>query len=197
MSDVAEVDADAGDAGDAGTEAAEVPAATEAQAGVAPENRRRRTVAFVVLPAVLVLLGGVAGYVTWDYSSRRDAAAAAVESVAAARDATTAMLSYRAESVEADLGSAKDRLTGSFLESYNQLVTDVVIPGAKERTISAAAEVAAAASVSATPTHAVTLLFVNQTVTVGGDAPTTTPSSVRVTLDKVGGRWLVSGFEPV
>lgn len=197
MSDVAEVDAGAGDAGTEAAEAAEGPAATEAEAGVAPENRSRRTVAFVVLPAVLVLLGGVAGYLTWDYSSRRDAASAAVESVAAARDATTAMLSYRAESVEADLGSAKDRLTGSFLESYNQLVTDVVIPGAKERTISAAAEVAAAASVSATPTHAVTLLFVNQTVTVGGDAPTTTPSSVRVTLDKVGGRWLVSGFEPV
>jgi Mce-associated membrane protein len=51
--------------------------------------------------------------------------------------------------------------------------------------------------VSAKPDHAVVLLFVNQTVVMGTDAPTNTASSVRVTLDKVGDRWLVSGFDPV
>ena len=44
---------------------------------------------------------------------------------------------------------------------------------------------------------AVTLLFVNQTATVDKSPPTDTTSSVRVTLDKVGGRWLISGFDPV
>ena len=73
----------------------------------------------------------------------------------------------------------------------------VVIPGAREKKISAVAQVPAASSVSASPAHAVALLFVNQTVTIGKDAPTNTTSSVRVTLDKVGGKWLVSGFEPV
>jgi Mce-associated membrane protein len=43
----------------------------------------------------------------------------------------------------------------------------------------------------------VALLFVNQTVTVGSDASTETASSVRVTLERVGQRWLVSNFEPV
>jgi Mce-associated membrane protein len=38
---------------------------------------------------------------------------------------------------------------------------------------------------------------VNQTVIIGQDAPTNTASSVRVTLDKVGGRWLISQFDPV
>jgi len=32
---------------------------------------------------------------------------------------------------------------------------------------------------------------------VGADAPTNTTSSVRVTLDKVGGRWLISAFDPI
>ena len=59
------------------------------------------------------------------------------------------------------------------------------------------AAVPAAASVSAKGDHAVALLFVNQTVVVGSDAPTNTASSVRVTLDKVGGRWLISGFDPI
>jgi Mce-associated membrane protein len=51
--------------------------------------------------------------------------------------------------------------------------------------------------VSADPRHAVVLVFVNQTVVVGQTAPTDTASSVRVTLDKVGDRWLISKFDPV
>jgi Mce-associated membrane protein len=72
-----------------------------------------------------------------------------------------------------------------------------VIPGAKQKQISAVATVPAMASVSADPRHAVVLVFVNQTVVVGQDAPTDTASSVRVTLDKVGDRWLISKFDPV
>jgi Mce-associated membrane protein len=34
-------------------------------------------------------------------------------------------------------------------------------------------------------------------VVVGADAPTDTASSVRVTLEKTGDRWLISGFDPV
>jgi Mce-associated membrane protein len=51
--------------------------------------------------------------------------------------------------------------------------------------------------VSATGKHAVVLVFVDQTTTIGNDAPTQSTSSVRVSLDKVGGRWLVSQFDPV
>jgi Mce-associated membrane protein len=51
--------------------------------------------------------------------------------------------------------------------------------------------------VSAKPNQAVVLVFVNQTVIVGQDAPTDTASSVRVTLDKVGDRWLIAKFDPV
>lgn len=40
------------------------------------------------------------------------------------------------------------------------------------------------------------MLYVNQAITVGKEAPQTTNSTVRVTLDKVDGRWLVAGFDP-
>ena len=50
---------------------------------------------------------------------------------------------------------------------------------------------------SASADHAEVLVFVNQTITVGNDPPTDTASSVWVTLDKIGGRWLISAFEPV
>jgi Mce-associated membrane protein len=160
-------------------------------------NKRLRTLAFRVLPALVVLLGAGAGLLRWQDVSHRAIDTARTESVAAARDATAAILSYKADSVEQDLGAARDRLTGSFLDSFSDLVNKVVIPGAREKKISAAAKVAAAASVSATAKHAVALVFVNQTVVIGGGAPSGSASSVRVTLDKVDDRWLVSGFDPV
>jgi Mce-associated membrane protein len=51
--------------------------------------------------------------------------------------------------------------------------------------------------VSATAGHAVVLVFVDQSITVGTDAPTSTASSVKVTLDKLGEQWLISDFAPV
>ncbi|MGH3633547.1 MAG: hypothetical protein ACRDTS_05505 [Mycobacterium sp.] len=156
-----------------------------------------RILAYGILPAMALVLGLAAGFLKWEDFSVRDADTARREASQAARDSTIALLSYRPETVEHDLGAARDRLTGQFRDSYTQLTTDVVIPGAKQKQISAAASVPATASVSATADHAVVLLFVNQTVVVGSSAPTDTASSVRVTLDKVGDRWLISGFDPV
>jgi len=34
-------------------------------------------------------------------------------------------------------------------------------------------------------------------VVVGQDAPTSTASSVRLTMEKIGDKWLISKFEPV
>ena len=81
----------------------------------------------------------------------------------AAKDSTIALLSYKPDTVEQQLGAARDLLTGEFRDSYTSLTNDVVIPGAKEKQISAVASVPAAASVSADPNQAVVLLFVNQT----------------------------------
>lgn len=156
-----------------------------------------RVVAFGLLPAFALVLALGAGFLKWQDNSVRNSEVAAAESVQAAKDSTIAILSYTPDKVEEQLGDARDLLTGDFRESYTSLTNDVVIPGAKEKGIAAVASVPAAASVSAGPTEAVVLLFVNQTVTVGQDAPTDTASSVRVTLEKVDDRWLISEFDPV
>ena len=119
-----------------------------------------------------------------------------IESVRVATDGTVALLSYKPETVEKDLGAARDRLAGNFKDSYTSLTRDVVIPGSKQKQISAVATVPAAASVSVTENHAVVLVFDNQTVVIGNDAPTDT-ATVRVTLDRIHGRWLISQFDPV
>jgi Mce-associated membrane protein len=156
-----------------------------------------RVLAFGVLPGLALLLAVGAGYLKWQDSSVRDTEVARVESIRAAKDGTIALLSYKPDSVEQQLGAARDLLAGDFRDSYTSLTHDVVIPGAKQKQISAVATVPAAASVSAGPNRAVVLVFVNQSAIVGTGAPTETASSVRVTLDKVGRRWLISRFDPV
>jgi Mce-associated membrane protein len=168
----------------------------------ADEKPRRRIewgrlIASGLLPGLALLLAISAGYLKWWDSSARSSALAATESVHAATDGAIAMLSYRPDTADKDLGAARDRLTGSLKDSYTGLTRDVVIPGAKQRHISATATVPAAASVSASPDHAVVLVFVDQTVAIGGDPPTNSASRVRMTLDHVDGRWLISGFDPI
>lgn len=156
-----------------------------------------RVLTYGLLPAVALSLAAAAGWLKWQDTSVRDGIVARTESIRAATEGTVALLSYKPDTVQQDLDAARGRLTGTFLSAYTQLTHDVVIPGAKQKQISAVATVPGAASVSATADHAVVLLFVSQTVTVGHDAPTSTTSNVRVTLDKRGGRWLISQFDPV
>ncbi len=182
--------------------AADEPETVEEAEVAKPAKARRqadwsRIVAFAVLPALAFVLAVGAGVLKFMDSGVRDSDAARDTSLQAAKDSTVALLSYKPDTVEQQLTAARDRLTGEFREQYTDLTTNVVIPGAKQKQISAVASVPAAASVSANPGRAVALLFVNQTVTVGSGAPADTASSVRITLDKIGERWLISKFEPV
>jgi Mce-associated membrane protein len=156
-------------------------------------------VAYGVLPALALILAMAAGFLKWQDNSVRSSQIARAESVQAAKDTTGKMLSYKPDSVDKELNDARALLTGGFRDEYTSLINDVVIPGAKQKQITAVATVpdGGAASVSAEPNHAVVLVFVNQTVVVGQDTPTDTASSVRVTLDKVGDQWLISKFDPV
>jgi Mce-associated membrane protein len=173
---------------------------TEAQPK-AERTRRRigwpRVFAYGILPGLALVLALGAGYLKWSAGAADDLALARTESVQAAREDAIALLSYHADTVDKDLAAARERLTGEFKDAYGELTRQVVVPGAKEKHISSVAKVNAAASVSASETHAVALVYVDQTVTIGAGAPTDTQPVVRMTLDKVNGRWLVSRFDPV
>jgi Mce-associated membrane protein len=167
-----------------------------------PDSVRNRrgvghAIAYLVLPvAVLVMALGV-GYLKWRENSVTVPQAVAAQSVSAATEATTAMLSYRADYVDQDLIAASERMTGDFRNEYTTLINEVVIPGAKEQRISAVATVPAAALVSASGNRADVLVYINQTTTVGEGPPTDTTSSARVAVEKVDNHWLLAGFEPI
>jgi Mce-associated membrane protein len=173
------------------------PVGDEQSEGTRRRVRWSRVIAYALLPGLALSMAAAAAFVKWQDSSVRDAGSARADSVQAATQGAITLLSYRPDTVQQDLEAARAKLTGTFLNAYTQLTHDVVIPGAKQKQISAVATVPGAASVSASADHAVVLLFVNQTLVVGKDAPTTTASNVRVTLDRIDGRWLIAQFEPV
>ena len=156
-----------------------------------------RIFVFGVLPAIMLLMGAAAGWLQWENYVARSPEISGPAAVQAASGAAVALLSYNPDTADQSLNAAEDRLTGGFRDTYTSLVRDVVIPAAKEKQISATATVPAAALVTAGERTAVVLLAVNQSVIVGTDAPSATASTVRVTLEKVGARWVISGFEPI
>lgn len=213
----AKVEPDDGDAAHSAGADAQPPSpektsksASGCEAAVAPECLDRDDVAsiadrrgtfvrmlgFWLLPSIALLLALGAAYFKYQEGTASDEDRARVETVQVATEATVAMLSYTPETAAEKLKAARDRLTGTFRDSYTSLTDDVVIPGAQQKRISATARVSAAASVSVSKNRAIVMVFVDQTTTVGKDAPTETDSVVQVSLDKVGSHWLISGFEP-
>lgn len=180
----------------------DVPASEDVEASDDHPVRRwrwstwKKFVSFGLLPVVALGFAAVAGYLKYLDSTMREADIARVQSVAAATEGAVALLSYNPDDVEAKLTAAQGKITGSFRDSYASLIKDVIIPGARKQKVTATAVVPAAASILATGRHAEVMVFVNQTIAMGNGAPTETASAVDVVLDKVGDRWLISGFDP-
>ncbi len=155
----------------------------------------RRRLAVAVIATGLIV---ASAWLAWDGTARRGAEQAGGDAVEVARESIVAILSYRPDTAEESLSTAaRERLTGRFLDDYSQLITTVVVPNAIQKDIAASARVPAAAVVSAAADRAVLLVYVDQTTAVGEESPTQTNSSVRVTMERVDGRWLIAGFDQI
>jgi Mce-associated membrane protein len=157
-----------------------------------------------IMPVVLVLaLLAAGGLAAWMYFSqyRPDQAtdeAASQSVIDAARNGTVAMLSYKPDTLDQDLASAKSHLTGDFLNYYDTFTKQIVSPAAKGKAVTTTAQVVGAAATELHPKSAVVLVFVNQ-VTTSRERPdpSAAASSVLVSLTKVQGTWLINKFDPV
>jgi Mce-associated membrane protein len=155
----------------------------------------RRVLVYGLLPALVLLLATAAGLLKWRESAIRSVDLARGESVSAATEATDAVLTFRYDTIDRDVANTRERLTGGFLDSYTKRTREDLIPRARQQRVVASATVPAAAPETVSPDHAVVLVFISQTVKIGDAPATVTASSARVTLDKVGERWLMSGFD--
>ncbi|MHC9292249.1 hypothetical protein ACRCUN_07250 [Mycobacterium sp. LTG2003] len=182
---------------DESPEADDVDAEPERPAEPARQTPWSGIVVFAMLPALALLLAAGSAFLKWQIVSERESATARTESVEAAKDITIQMLSYEPNTVEQHLNSVLDRLTGDFLSTYTTMIRTTIIPGATAQRVTAQAEVPAIGSVTASADRAEVMLYLNQFVTVGDQPPQKTPSTVRATMVREDGRWLMSQFEPV
>ncbi|WP_293055528.1 hypothetical protein [Mycobacterium sp.] len=154
-----------------------------------------------VIPVILLLVsGGLAAwlYVTEYRPDRQTDNAAAHRVVAAAREGTVALLSYKPDTLEQDFTTAKSHLGGDFLDYYEKFTREIVTKAAKEKAVTTSAKVVGAALSDLHADSAVVLVFVNQTTTSKDrPEPAMSASSVLVSLTKANGSWLITKFDPV
>lgn len=163
---------------------------------------RARHLRWWILMGILVAVAIAAGAGANVLHTERGDVVASVDDAATATkvasDGAVAILSYKPDTVDADLAAAKSLLTGDFLDYYNDFTTTVVAPASKEKKVATTATVPAAGAVSVSDSTAVVLVMVNQqTTTAEAPTPVDSASSVRVELLKQDGRWLISKFDPV
>ncbi|MBO0676711.1 twin-arginine translocation pathway signal [Mycolicibacterium sp. S2-37] len=158
---------------------------------------RWRLVVPVVLLAVSAAVFTVLYVTRYRVMERTDDAASAA-AVRAAAEGAVAMLSYKPDTLEADLAAAKSHLTGDFLNYYSDFSDEILLPAARDRAVTTTASVARAADADIRPDAAKVLVFVNQTTrSRERPEPAQTASSVMVSMAKVDGKWLISAFDPV
>jgi Mce-associated membrane protein len=151
---------------------------------------------------VTALVVASVGLAAWMYSfqyrpDRQIDDAAARRAIQAASDGAVAALSYSSENMDHDFARARSHLTGDFLAYYDKFTKEVVIPTVQQKHLAQTATVVRAAVSELGPNSAIVLAFLNETTT-GKDKPQPliTPSSVRITLTKVGDAWLISKLDP-
>lgn len=144
----------------------------------------------VLIAVVAVMLGQVQAQAS-DEGAGQDA-------LKAANDSVGKVLGYSHNTIDDDVANARTLLTGKFAEDYGQLTQSLIVPTAKRDEITSEVRVVSSSVVSAASDKVTALLFVNQTARSKALAqPKVDGSRVRLTLEKVDDRWLISELTPV
>lgn len=165
---------------------------------VAPSPRRGRLpLGVLALLAVSAAVFAAIGYFHYTVADQRTEQVR--ESAAEQAGKLTArVLTYQADTVDADVLQAKTHLTGEFLASYSKLTAETIIPQAKQSHIDARWEVSGTSLISAAPDSASVLVLLRGLTTNSTKPdPTYLVSSVRVQVVRPHGRWLIDRMEPL
>jgi Mce-associated membrane protein len=151
----------------------------------------------ILLTLLVIAAAGLAAGLFFFYyrADEQTDKAAADEVVRAASEGAVALLTYSPDDLSRDFANAKSRLTDDFLSYYKQF-TEVIVAPTAQRGLRMNARVVKAAVSELHPNTAVVLVFMDQT-TASPDKPqpVKTGTSVRITMSKVKGSWLIANFD--
>lgn len=117
-------------------------------------------------------------------------------SMAAVQSLTPKLLDYGYQTIDKDIARAQSVTTGDYW-AQNALA-QTLKPAVVEEQATTTTVVKAAGVAEAQPDRVVVLVFLTQTTTGKGlTAPRVDSRIARVTAQRVNGRWLLAGFEPM
>lgn len=149
----------------------------------------------VILGALVVVL---AATVLWEILQTMNANAtttAGTDAQNAARSAAQTILSYDYKNLNSEMTKAEALTTGSFRQQY-EADAPRLLALAKQAQGVVQANVWQAGIVSSSPNQVTVLLFVDQTTTQSSNqTPQLSQNRVKMTMQKVGGNWLVSNLQ--
>jgi Mce-associated membrane protein len=150
-----------------------------------------RTLVTLAVVAVALALAGALVVSTVTLRADSSLTQARATALTSARSYAVELGGYDYRHLEHDFGVVTANSTPSFRRSFTQ--SSNALKSTLERYHAvASAKVVAAGLVSATPSHAVALVFLQQRITnTTRSAPTTDRSQVEVSLVRSGGRWLI------
>lgn len=185
------------------TEAPLVPqssARTRARSGIGRRIRRSLAHWRSILATALVVacVGTAVGLFFIQYrSDQKMNDAAARQAIQAASDGAVSLLSYSYDNLDRDFADTRSRLTGNFLAYYSKF-SEQIAAGALQGQLTSTAKVIRAAISDLNPDSAAVLVFVNQSTTSKlKPEPIEAHYSVKVSLTKIKGSWLIAKFDPL
>lgn len=158
----------------------------------------RPRISFAVWVIVLALLAAGVGALWWQDHRHDQIEAAREAAIQTTTKRLAGILSYQHSTVDKDLTTAQNHLTGDFKDKFATLGHKFVAPSAKRDKITTTAKVVDSSVVSATPTDVVALVYVNQTTQSATlSEPRIDNSRLRVSLTQVDDHWRVSDLKPL
>jgi Mce-associated membrane protein len=163
---------------------------------------RRRLVRWrpILLSIMVVAATGFAGgYFYYVYRPDMETDnAVAHQVVKAASDGAVALLSYSPDTLDRDLSNAKSRISESYLAYYQQFADQIVGPAAQRGRVTTTATVVRAAVAELHSSSGVVIMFIKlKTASKEKPEPIVTSSTLRVTVIKAKGSWLIEKFETI
>jgi len=159
-------------------------------------SRVTRRIAGAAVTLVLVVLVVVDCALWSRHANHAALESARREALNAARASVPHVIGYDYHEFDADAAAAVAATTGGLNSTLGKLEQTIKAQVLKQRVVKKAT-ITADGVVSATKGSVDLLMFVQQATTVNGGKANAVPARLKVTMTKVGGRWLVANITPV
>lgn len=163
-----------------------------AAGGLSPASR---LLIVIVLVLLVIASGALAGWKAEQASSAKAAEADRTAAAAAAKTEIPQILTYSYKTLSRDLARGAADTTGQFKGEFNLEAQQIIEPQVPKQQVTTVAQAPVAAPVDSSGDQVTVLVFIHQTTTSKANPKGQASSSaLRVTMQKVNGKWLVENY---